>query len=111
VRAGWRSARSAGSSAPEKRYVPDFSVPGEQLLRRQSDAVNVYIPRRYHGTIELVWADSAPDVKRHDPTRGWWRVADEVKVHSIVAHHLGLITNKRPELASVLRAILERTPG
>jgi amino acid adenylation domain-containing protein len=111
VRAGWRSARSAGSSAPEKRYVPDFSVPGEQLLRRQSDAVNVYIPRRYHGTIELVWADSAPDVKRHDPTRGWWRVADEVKVHSIVAHHLGLITNKLPELASVLRAILERTPG
>jgi amino acid adenylation domain-containing protein len=111
LRAGWRFARSARASAPEKRYVPDFSVPGEQLLRRQSDAVNVYIPRRYHGTIELVWAEPAADVKRHDPTRGWWRVADEVKVHSIVAHHLGLITNKLPELASVLREILEGTPG
>ena len=97
--------------APVERIVRDLTeVAGEQVLRRQSDAVNVYIPRPYPGTIDLVWAESAPNVGRRDPTRGWWRVADQVHVHTIVAHHLDLITNKLPEMANVLRAILERAP-
>jgi amino acid adenylation domain-containing protein len=109
---GRKSETNAASpAAPVERAVRDLTqVAGEQVLRRQSDAVNVYIPRRYRGTIDLVWAEPAPNVARRDPTRGWWRVADQVHVHAIVAHHLDLITNKLPDMASVLRAILERAP-
>jgi thioesterase domain-containing protein len=111
TRIGLRSRAPLASAAAQTAAVLDFSeVAGEQVLLRQSYAVNTYIPRRYEGRIDLVWADSAPNIKRYDPTRGWKRVADEVHVHSIVAHHLDLITNKLPEMARVLRGILERAP-
>jgi hypothetical protein len=85
-----------------------MEVAGEQVLRRQAHAVGIYIPQPYAGAIDLVFAEERPDIVRFDPTRGWRRVADEVHVHSIVAHHLDLITNKLPELAGVLRTVLER---
>jgi hypothetical protein len=86
----------------------DLAVSGEDVLRKQLHAVHTYIPHRYDGPIDLVWAEAEPNVVRKDPTRGWWRVASDVRVHAIVAHHLGLITNELPSLAAALRAILER---
>jgi thioesterase domain-containing protein len=86
----------------------DLAVSGEQVLKKQARAVHTYIPGRYDGTIDLIWAETAPDVVRKDPTRGWWRVASDVRVHVIVAHHLGLITKELPSLAAALRSILER---
>jgi len=60
------------------------------------------------GPIDLIWAEEHANVVLKDPTRGWWRVASDVRVHAIVAHHLGLITNELPSLAAALRTILER---
>jgi thioesterase domain-containing protein len=81
---------------------------GANLLVAQSHAASAYIPQRYDGTVDVIWAEGRPNVKRADPTHSWSRVAADVQVHQIVAHHIGLITNDLPKLADVVRAILDR---
>jgi hypothetical protein len=81
---------------------------GANLLVAQSHAASAYIPQRYDGTVDVIWAEGRPNVKRTDPTHSWARVAADVHVHQIVAHHIGLITNDLPKLAEVIRAILDR---
>jgi thioesterase domain-containing protein len=103
-------AAARPAARPTRDQVDEeLVVKGEQVLLTQLHAVHTYIPHRYDGPIDLIWAESEPNVVRKDPTRGWWRVASDVRVHVIVAHHLGLITNELPSLAAALRAILERT--
>jgi amino acid adenylation domain-containing protein len=83
---------------------------GEKVMITQENAALVYFMGRYDGTVDLIYSQASADVKRRDPTRDWWRVAREVRVHPIVAHHIGLITNDLPKMADVLLGILER-PG
>jgi thioesterase domain-containing protein len=84
---------------------------GANVLQSQAFAASAYIPKKYDGTMDLIWAEGQPNVQRRDPTHGWWRVTRTVRTHQIVAHHIGLITNDLPKLAEVVRAILERDPG
>jgi len=84
---------------------------GANVLLSQDQAASAYIPGKYDGTIDLVWAEGSEDVQRVDPTHGWWRVARKVRTHQIVAHHIGLITNDLPKLAETLRAILDGEPS
>ena len=84
---------------------------GANVLLSQDQAASAYIPGRYDGTIDLVWAEGSENVQRVDPTHGWWRVARKVRTHQIVAHHIGLITNDLPKLAETLRAILDDAPS
>ncbi|HEX7980351.1 MAG TPA: amino acid adenylation domain-containing protein [Gemmatimonadaceae bacterium] len=100
---------AARPAMPTREQVDeDLTVSGEQVLLKQLHAVHTYIPQRYDGSIDLIWAEEHANVVLKDPTRGWWRVASDVRVHAIVAHHLGLITNELPSLAAALRTILER---
>ncbi|MEO8562544.1 MAG: amino acid adenylation domain-containing protein [bacterium] len=81
---------------------------GEKVMITQENAALVYFMGRYDGTVDLIYSQASADVKRRDPTRDWWRVVKDVRVHTIVAHHIGLITNDLPKMASVLREILDR---
>ena len=74
----------------------------------QERAGLVYIPGRYDGAVDLVYAQRLNAGPRRDPTRDFWRVSEKVHVHTLVAQHITLITNDLPKLAAVLRTILER---
>jgi hypothetical protein len=84
---------------------------GANVLLSQAQAASAYIPSSYDGTIDLIWAEAQADVRRVDPTHGWWRVARRVRTHQVVAHHIGLITNDLPKLAETVRAILDDAPS
>jgi thioesterase domain-containing protein len=102
----------AGTRTADGARVADASVlteaAGANVLQSQAQAASAYIPGRYDGTIDVIWAEGHPNVQRADPTHGWWRVAARVHSHQIVAHHVGLITNDLPKMARLFRAILER---
>jgi len=84
---------------------------GANVLLAQEQAASAYVPGSYGGRIDLIWAEETANVKRVDPTHGWWRVARDVRTHQIVAHHIGLITNDLPKLAETIRAILDDGPS
>jgi amino acid adenylation domain-containing protein len=110
----WFGARreAASSAGAGEARLAEASVltdaAGANVLLSQAQAASAYIPRRADLTIDLIWAEGRPNVQRADPTHGWWRVANRVRTHQIVAHHLGLITNDLPKMARVFREILER---
>jgi thioesterase domain-containing protein len=110
----WFGARRDASppAGPDDARLVEASVltdaAGGNVLQSQAQAASAYIPRRADLTIDLIWAEGRPNVQRADPTHGWWRVANRVRTHQIVAHHLGLITNDLPKMARVFREILER---
>jgi thioesterase domain-containing protein len=96
---------SQAGARPERR-----AAPGDPVMRFQERAGLVYIPRRFDGPIDLIHSETQPDVKRRDPTRDFWRVATEVRVHPVLTQHIGLITNELPKMADVLRDILSPRP-
>jgi hypothetical protein len=94
------TARLSGSYA--------LNTVGDRVMDVQERAGLVYIPGRYGGALDLVYATKANAGPRRDPTRDFWRVAQKVHVHTLVAEHITLITNDLPKLAAVIRTILER---
>ncbi|MEO5814769.1 MAG: amino acid adenylation domain-containing protein [Gemmatimonadaceae bacterium] len=82
--------------------------PGASVLLMQERAASVYFPGRFAGTIDLIWANDKPGVRKIDPTRGWGHHADNVHVHPILSTHLGLVTNDLPLMADALKAVLDR---
>jgi amino acid adenylation domain-containing protein len=82
--------------------------PGAGVLLMQDRAASVYFPGHFRGTIDLIWANERPDVKRIDPMRGWDRHADDVRVYPILSTHIGLVTNDLPKLAEALKVVLDR---
>ena len=89
--------------------TPIAPGPGAGVLLMHSRAASVYFPSRYAGTIDLIWADDRPGVRRRDSTFGWGRYADDVRLHLIESTHMGLVTNDLPLLAEALKAVLERS--
>ena len=81
---------------------------GDRVMDVQERAGLVYIPGRYDGVVDLVYAKRPNAGPRKDPTRDFWRVSRTVHVHTLVAQHITLITSDLPKLAAVIRAILER---
>jgi thioesterase domain-containing protein len=82
--------------------------PGASVLLMQERAASVYFPGYFRGSIDLIWANEKPGVRKIDPTRGWGIHTDNVRVHEIISTHLGLVTNDLPKMAEVLRTVLER---
>jgi len=80
--------------------------PATQLLRAQERAALAYIPGPYRGTLDVIWAADQFPPRSVDPTRGWARVAEDVRVHMVSSAHVGLITYNLPALAETLRACL-----
>jgi len=115
----WRRAVDARGGAPTPIHITDTrglsaaavltDAAGANVLLSQAQAASAHIPGSYDGTLDLIWAEGSADVRRADPTHGWWRVARQVRTHQIVAHHIGLITNDLPKLAETLRSILDDT--
>jgi hypothetical protein len=89
--------------------TPIAPGPGAGVLLMHSRAASVYFPSRYAGTIDLIWADERPGVRRRDSTFGWGRYADDVRLHLLESTHMGLVTNDLPLLAEALKAVLERS--
>jgi thioesterase domain-containing protein len=87
-----------------ERRVHPYTV-GDRVMEAQERAGMVYVPGKYDGHVDAVYAVRSLDVHRLDPTRGFWCVARSVDVHPIVAEHISLITNDLPKLAQKLRAI------
>ena len=81
----------------------------EIVMWMQRRASSAYVPGYYRGPVDLVWASGAPGREpRPAPLDRWRRVAQQVRVHTIPASHIGLITEELPAFADVLRAILSR---
>ncbi len=85
--------------------------PGNDVLLMHTRAASVYFPGHYDGTIDLIWADERADINPADPTRGWGRVANGVRVYPLVSSHLGLVTNNIPLLAGAIRQALKADPS
>jgi thioesterase domain-containing protein len=83
--------------------------PGAGVLLMQDRAASAYIPSPFAGTIDLIWADERPAGIRIDPTRGWAKFAQQVRVHEIQTTHMGLVTNDLPLLAEALRSVMDRS--
>ena len=78
------------------------------VLRVQSRAASAYIPGRFDGPIDLIWAEGAPGMApRSNPIGGWRLLTDEVRLHRLPSGHIGLITNNLPMLGEALRTTLE----
>ncbi len=119
-----RVSRLFGGNAPQQNGAPyrraeapqadDSSAlrtqlgagPGTNVLFMHTRAASVFFPKPYDGCVELIWADERADINPADPTRGWGRVADSVRVYPLVSSHLGLVTNNISLLAGALRAAL-----
>jgi thioesterase domain-containing protein len=80
--------------------------PATQLLRFQERAALAYIPGPYSGALDVIWAADQFPPRSVDQTRGWARVASDVRVHTVSSAHVGLITYNLPTLAGTLRTIL-----
>jgi amino acid adenylation domain-containing protein len=88
--------------------TPVAQGPGAGVLLMHGRAASVYFPSYLAGTIDLIWGEEYLGEQSRDPTFGWGRYADRVRVHSIASTHMGLVTNDLPLLADALKAVLER---
>ena len=102
-------AVAAPVSAPAAAPAPDVIEEGvvtEKLLER---AAGAYIPRRYDGVVDLMWADGGSGRPRPPaPVESWSRIAGSVRVHPIGSTHIGLITENLAIFAAALREVFNQ---
>lgn len=114
VLAGWVPVRRrADALASIEPTVPRAS-PGEpealrgaQVRRIHARAAAAFIPRRYDGAVDVIWPLPGPSLQAATPTRGWERIARVVRVQTINAQHMDLITRDLPALAGAIRECLD----
>ncbi len=81
----------------------------EIVMWMQRRATSAYVPGRYHGTMDLIWASGAPGKEpRGNPLEGWRHVVKDIRLHVVPSQHIGLITEDLPALAQVMQAVLAR---
>jgi thioesterase domain-containing protein len=74
------------------------------VLRTQARAASAYLPGRFKGQIDFVFAEGAPGFeRRNNPVNRWRMLADNVRMFTIASGHISLITNNLPMLAQTLR--------
>ena len=84
--------------------VIEEGVVTEKLLER---AASTYIPRRFSGTVDILWAEGEVGRPRPSaPVENWGRITGGLRVHTVVSSHIGLVTENLPMFASALRAVL-----
>ncbi|MGQ0704058.1 MAG: thioesterase domain-containing protein, partial [Gemmatimonadales bacterium] len=77
--------------------------------RVQQRAAEAYVPERYPGTLDFLWAEGPPGgYPRPNPVERWRLVAREVRLRAIPSGHIGLVTENLPLFAAALRETLER---
>ncbi len=117
-RAAVRAARAARASAFATAKKDEiWRRPSTEILEFQSRMSTAYVPRRYPGAIDIIFAvDFAAKMGTDQgaPTngvikRGWHRITDDFRVRTIQAPHVGLITSHMDQLAAHLRACLDGT--
>ncbi|HEX9484889.1 MAG TPA: AMP-binding protein, partial [Gemmatimonadaceae bacterium] len=82
-------------------------IPDERVRVTQRRAADAYVPSRYDGPIDFVWAlgpKGAPP--RLSPVARWRAVSTDVREHLLQSNHIGLITHNLAMLADVLRTII-----
>ncbi|MBI3789300.1 MAG: hypothetical protein HY275_00260 [Gemmatimonadetes bacterium] len=97
-------------SAPDAIASPEPpEATGDEIVQEvQQRATAAYIPSRYAGRLDFLWAEGAPGKgRRVNPVERWREVAAEVRLHPLPSGHIGLITNNLAMLASALRAVFE----
>jgi hypothetical protein len=63
-------------------------------------------PQLYQGRVTLFLSSEWCVKRAHDPTLGWYKMAQEVDVHLIPGEHLNCITKYAQILAATLRTCL-----
>lgn len=99
---------ASGSGPARPSYRP---APGDPIMLLHERAGVLYIPRGFDGGIDLLYSGKRPNLRRPYPTRNFERVSAEVRAHPIPADHIEMITGALPELATVLREVLEPRSG
>lgn len=74
------------------------------VLKTQARATSAYLPGRFRGRIDFLFAVGAPGFeRRNNPIERWRMLADDVQLVSIESGHISLITNNLPLLADAMR--------
>ncbi|MEO7361068.1 MAG: amino acid adenylation domain-containing protein [Gemmatimonadaceae bacterium] len=77
------------------------------MLRTQATAASAYVPGRFAGCIDFLFAEGAPGVeRRNSPVAHWRLLADTVRVRTMQTGHISLITSHLQVLADELRQAL-----
>lgn len=134
MRIRMRRAGAAGNTVDDAANVPRAAPqspatppPERQKLLFYSRAASVYVPRRYAGTVDLVFSSDPTDQSTNaaDPRaaaealgagyanvrRGWRPVVPRARVHHIPGTHIGMIVDNIDKLGACLRGCLGRTAG
>lgn len=103
---------NAAQTAPAPTAAP-LAVAGDDanrdvlMLRTQARATSAYIPGRFTGNIDFVFAEGAPGMERRvSPVDRWQLLADSVRVRALPTGHISLITSELQMLAAALRDAL-----
>jgi thioesterase domain-containing protein len=115
-----RTARMSAFATAKRDEI--WRRPATDIISFEARGSSAYVPRPYAGAIDAIFAieRSAGDVDfaatmgteldsaaTGAVKRGWHRVTDNVRVRTIQAPHVGLITSHIDQLAAHLRACLD----
>lgn len=104
------TATAANSASPANVAASSNAESGDDLnrdalvLKTQARAASAYLPGRFKGRIDFLFAEGAPGFeRRNNPIERWRKLADDVQLISIESGHISLITNNLPLLADAMR--------
>lgn len=66
-----------------------------------------FVPKRYHGSVTLLWPTELSLDNPDDATCGWGRVAREVTVQIVPGGHITCLTNNLSHLAKAVKASID----
>jgi hypothetical protein len=88
---------SEGEVAPAELTWDESLVPWRGRLDYIARAMASYVPPRYDGRIDLLWAQADADPCA-EPVLGWHHVSRDVVVEIAPVHHQAVVTTHLPEL-------------
>ena len=108
-RAGTPAAGRAASPAP-RRALSEAARARQHARRRDYGevvlAVRGYIPGRYQGRIDAIWAKDRLEERGYSAQWAWPRVAPDTAVTVVPGNHQSCITTQVVALAEAMRAVL-----
>jgi len=86
---------------PEKE---DRHTRANEAYRR---ALLGFVPKRYHGSVTLLWPRELNLYRPDDPTCGWGNVARDVTVRTVPGGHITCLTNNLGHLARAFKTCID----
>lgn len=93
--------------SPVATAVADEANRDVFMLRTQAIASSAYVPGRFTGRIDLLFAEGTPGrERRNNPLEQWRALSDDVRLRTMPTGHIALITSHLHVLAETLKGAL-----